>query len=112
MLRLAFDGDAHTAGGASYNLDCGVEIVGVELLHLGFGDFFELLAGNLANFFAVRFAAALLDADLFTNRVIDWLAQTLPGKGAVFVYLDVNDYVLAHKIFGRVIERVDEVHHV
>ena len=85
MLRLAFDGDAHTAGGASYNLDCGVEIVGVELLHLGFGDFFELFTGNLAYLVGVGLARTSFDTGFFFDQFVNWLAKTFPREGAVFV---------------------------
>ena len=46
--QLALDRDAHLAGGAGDDLLGGVEVVGVEVGHLGLGDRPDLLAGEVA----------------------------------------------------------------
>ena len=59
---VALDGDAHLAGGAGDDLLGGVEVVGVEVGHLGLGDGPDLGAGQAGDLGLVRLAGALLDA--------------------------------------------------
>jgi large subunit ribosomal protein L11 len=46
------------------------------------------------------------------DHVVHWLPEALPGKGAVFVHLNVHDNVLAHVGFSSVVEWIDEIHHI
>src|SRR5690606_15520229 len=58
------------------------------------------------------FSTTFLNASSFTNHIVDWLTKRLPVKSAIFIYLDMDNYVLTHEIFGSVVERINKVHHV
>src|SRR5215218_8114048 len=53
--------DAHLTSGAGDDLHRGVDVVGVEVGHLGLGDLADLVLGEPAGLGLVRLAGALLD---------------------------------------------------
>src|SRR3712207_9415378 len=59
---LLLDGDAHRPGGAGDDLLGLVEVVGVEVGHLGLRDLADLVARDGGDLGLVRLARALLDA--------------------------------------------------
>ena len=58
-----FDINTHLTSGARDDLGCGVEIGGVEILHLLLSDRLDLGLGDSTNLHGVRLAGALLLAD-------------------------------------------------
>src|SRR4029079_6097736 len=55
-------GDTHRAGGALDDLHRGLDVVGVQVRHLGRGDLAHLVLGQLADLLLVRDARTLLQA--------------------------------------------------
>src|SRR5882757_7346829 len=55
---LVADSDAHRPGGAGNDLRGGIDVVGVEVDHLGLRDGPDLVAGQPGNLGLVRLAAA------------------------------------------------------
>src|SRR5699024_1822159 len=67
--ELVFDGDAHGAGSSGNDLGCGVEVVGIEVTHLGFGNLCCLSRGDRANFNGVWCPRTLRDPSCFLNQL-------------------------------------------
>src|SRR6185312_14266105 len=61
-LGSALDRDAHRPGGAGDDLLGLVEVVGVEVGHLGGGDLADLVTGDRGDLRLVRLARSLVDA--------------------------------------------------
>src|SRR4029079_11487792 len=59
---VSVGGDAHRAGGALHDLHRGLDVVGVEVRHLGRRDLADLVLGEAADLLLVRDAGALLQA--------------------------------------------------
>ena len=112
MGCLIYDFDAHAAGGAGDDFDGAVLVDGVQLVFFDFCDFGKLRTRDLAYLFEVGFAAAFLDLEFASDHVVDGLAEAVPGEGAIFVDLDVNDDVFAVVLFGFFVKWVYELHHV
>ena len=112
MGALPLDFDAHGTGGAGDDLDGCVEIVGIKLRHLDLGDLLELGTSDLTDFVHIWLTGTFLDFDLFTDHVVDRLAETVPSEGSVFVNLNMDDDVFTLEIFCSLVEGVDELHHV
>jgi hypothetical protein len=64
-------GDAHGAGGALDDLHRLIDVIGIEVGHLGGGDLADLVLGDLADLLLVRDAGALLQA----RRLLDQLSR-------------------------------------
>ena len=60
--------DAHAAGAAGNRANCRIHIGRRQIGILRLGDFFELGAGHLADFFRVRRAAALFTPAAFFSK--------------------------------------------
>src|SRR4051812_22919431 len=70
MVLSLHDFEAHRTGRALDDARCGLDVVGVEILHLAFGDLAQLGAGDLAH----RFTAGQLGAGGDADRLLDEVA--------------------------------------
>jgi hypothetical protein len=82
--------DAHRAGGAGDDLHRAVDVVGVEVLHLGLGDLADLVPGQLADLDLVRLAGALLDAGGLLDQLGGRRRLGDEGERAVLVDRDLD----------------------
>ena len=79
--------NSHRASSACDYFDAAFFVNCVELVFLDLSDLSELCTSDLANLFAMWFAAALFDADFFSDLVVNWLTERFPGERAVFEHL-------------------------
>src|SRR3954449_12764017 len=112
VQRSAGDRDAHRPGGAGDDLLGLVEVVGVEVGHLGLGDLADLVTGDRGDLGLVRLARALLDAGGLEQHARGRRGLRDEGERAVLVDRDLDrDDVAALGLRGGVV-RLAELHDV
>ena len=84
-----FDFDAHLTAGASDDLHRGFFVTGVEVRHLGLGNFEKLLFGELADFRLVGLFAAAGDFERLFDHRGRW--RLLRDEGEALVFIDGDD---------------------
>src|SRR4051812_3793448 len=97
----ALDRDAHGAGGAGDDLLGGVQVVGVQVGHLGGGDVADLVAGDLGDLGLVRLAGALLHARGLEDQLRGRRRLGDEGEGTVLVDRDLHRHDHAALRLGR-----------
>jgi len=102
--HLGGDGDAHLACGALDDLHRGVDVVGVEVGHLGLSDLADLRLGDAAGLDLVRLARALLQASGLEDE--SGRGRCLEGEVECAVLVDrdlYRDHVALLVLRGRVV---------
>src|SRR6185369_2852567 len=109
----AFDVDAHAAGSARDGADGGFEIGRGEIRRLRLGNFFQLLARNLADLLGVGHTDALFNADGLADQHRRGRRLHDEGEAAVRVHRDDhgNRQTLL-QLLGLRIELLAELHDV
>src|ERR1700732_1682477 len=105
--------DAHAAGGAGDGAHRGVEVCGGEIGLLEFGNLFQLLARDLANFGGIGGAAAFFNADRLADEHGRRWRLHEEGEAAVSIDGDHhrNGQALLH-LLGLGIELLAQLHDV
>src|SRR3954468_21092029 len=112
IADLLFDVDAHRAGGAGDDLRGGVDVVGVEVGHLPFGDFADLVRRGGADLVNVRLTRALRNFDRFLDQDGGGRRLRDEGEGAVLVDRDFDRDDRAALALRLGVEGFAEVHDV
>src|SRR3954451_23350143 len=108
----ALDRDAHGTRGAGDDLRRGVQVVGVEVGHLGGGDLADLRLGDLGDLGLVRLAGALLHACGLEDHPGGRRRLGDEGEGTVLVDRDLHRDHPATLRLGRGVVRLAELHDV
>src|SRR3954453_1111864 len=105
-------GDTHRAGGALDDLHRGLDVVGVEVGHLGRGDLADLVLGQPTDLLLVGNAGALLEAGGLLDELGRGRRLGDERERPVFVDRDLDrDHVAAHRLRLGVVG-LAEVHDV
>src|SRR3954462_7014873 len=108
----ALDRDAHGTRGTGDDLRGGVQVVGVEVGHLGGGDLADLRLGDLGDLGLVRLAGALPPARGLEDHPGGRRRLGDEGEGAVLVDRDLHRDHPATLRLGRGVVRLAELHDV
>src|SRR5581483_1792357 len=108
----ALDGHAHRPGGAGDDLLGLVQVVGVEVGHLGLRDLADLLTGELGDLGLVRGAGSLVDPRGLEDQLGRRRRLGDEGEGAVLVDRDLHRHDHAALRLGRRVVGLAELHDV
>src|SRR5581483_4895385 len=96
MPVLLSDLHAHAAGRALYHLHSCIDVVGVEVAHLGLGDLAHLVSGQAADLLALLRRRAFLDAGRLLDEVGGRRRLQDEREGAVLKDRDLHRDDAAH----------------
>ena len=103
---------AHGAGGALHHAHGGLDVGGVQVLHLHFGDAAHLLASEAPHLVPFGVGRARLDTQLLLDQVGDGRGLEDEGEGAVLVDGDLHRHYAAGLGGGALVVFLDEGHDV
>ena len=110
--ELSLDRDAHRPGGAGDDLLGLVEVVGVEVGHLGRGDLADLVTGDRGDLGLVRLARSLVDTGGLEQHARGRRGLGDEGERAVLVHRDLDRDHVAPLRLGRGVVGLAELHDV
>src|SRR3954452_17067659 len=110
--RSVLDRDAHLAGGAGDDALGSVEVVGVEVGHLGLGDLADLRPGDRRHLDALRGGGALLHTGGLEDQTGGGRGLGHEREGAVLIDRDLDRHDLATLRLGRRVVGLAELHDV
>src|SRR5690606_17620863 len=110
--RSALDRDAHGTGGAGDDLLGGVQVVGVQVGHLGGGDLANLVTRDLRDLVLVRLAGALVHTRGLEDHLGGRRRLRDEGEGAVLVDRNLHRDDPAALRLGRGVVGLAELHDV
>src|SRR5439155_13588957 len=104
--------DSHRPGGSRHLCDRAVEVDGVEIAHLLFGDLADLVAAHRPDLLEPRVRRTLLDARGLTEKKRRRRRLGDEAERPVLEDRDLRRNDLAALVFGRGVVRLAEVHDV
>src|SRR5215213_8704171 len=112
VQRSALDGDAHRARGTGDDLRGGLDVVRVEVLHLGLRDLADLVLRELGDLGLVRLAGALGHAGGLLDQLGGRRRLGDERERAVLEHGDLDRDHVAALGLRRSVVRLDELHDV
>ena len=104
MFRRLLDSHSHTPGSSRNGVHRLFKRIGIQIGHLGFGDFPEVFFGDLPNLVLVGFATPLLNFCLFHDKCRGRRLFEDKGEGAVLINGDFCRNDLSHTTLRFLIE--------
>src|SRR5690625_1111932 len=111
-LSSALHRDAHGTSGAGDDLRRGLDVVRVQIRHLGLRDLADLCLGDLADLVGVRRRRALLEAGGLLDQLGGRWGLGDEGERAILVHRDLDRDDGSALVGGRIVVGLDELHHV
>src|SRR5690606_15827659 len=104
--------DAHGTSGALDDLRRGLDVVRVQIRHLGLRDLADLSLGDLADLVGVRGGRALLEPGGLLDELRRRRGRRDEGERAVLVDRDLDGDDVATLIGGAIVVGLHDLHHV